>query len=76
MFMKIVFGVREYDDYFICKPDCTGLYGFSSVQKCAAALRRIAYEAPCDTNENYLRMAKSTCFETVGKFFLGGGGSV
>jgi hypothetical protein len=22
-FMKIVFGVREYDAYFMCKPDCT-----------------------------------------------------
>jgi hypothetical protein len=30
-FMKIVFGVREYDDYFMCKPGCTGLYGFRSV---------------------------------------------
>jgi hypothetical protein len=65
MFMKIVFGVREYDDYFMCKPDCAGLYGFSSVQKCVASLRCIAYEAPCDTNENFLRMAESTCFETV-----------
>jgi hypothetical protein len=32
LFMKIVFGVREYDHYFMCKPDCTGLWGFSSVQ--------------------------------------------
>jgi hypothetical protein len=38
IFMKIVFGVREYDDYFMCKPNCTGLYGFSSVPKCTDAL--------------------------------------
>ena len=25
LFMKIVFGVREYDDYFTQKKDCTGL---------------------------------------------------
>ena len=31
LFMKIVFGVREYDDYFMCKKDCTGLWDFSSV---------------------------------------------
>jgi hypothetical protein len=32
-FMKIVFGEREYGASFMCKPDYTGLYGFSSVQK-------------------------------------------
>jgi hypothetical protein len=49
--MKIVISVREYDYYFLCKPDCMRLYGFSSVQKCTAALRCIAYGAPCDTRE-------------------------
>jgi hypothetical protein len=68
-FMKIVFGVREYDNKFMWKPDYTGLYGFSSVHKCTAALWCIVYGAPCDTNEYYLHMAKSTCFETVGRFF-------
>jgi hypothetical protein len=66
--MKIMFGVREYDDYFVYKPECMGLYEFSLVQKCTAALRCIAYGAPCDTNEDYLRVAESTCFETVGRF--------
>jgi hypothetical protein len=31
LFMKIIFGVREYDDYFMSKKECTGLWGFSSV---------------------------------------------
>jgi hypothetical protein len=67
-FMNIVFGVWEYDDYFMCKPDCTGLYGFSSVQKCTTALRCIAYGASCDTYEDYLHIDESTCFETAGRF--------
>jgi hypothetical protein len=25
MFMKILFGVRDYDDYYMSKQDCTGL---------------------------------------------------
>jgi hypothetical protein len=66
--MKIVLCVREYNDYFMCKPDCTGIYGSSSIQKCTAALWCIAYGAPCDTNEDYLCMPESTCFETVVKF--------
>jgi hypothetical protein len=31
LFMKIVFGVREYDDYFMIKQDCTDLWGFTSI---------------------------------------------
>jgi hypothetical protein len=45
-FIKIVQGVRDYDDYFMYKKDCTGKWRFTSVQKCTAALRCIAYGAP------------------------------
>jgi hypothetical protein len=68
LFTKIVFCVREYDEYFMRKKDCTGLWGFSLVQKMTTDLRCIAYGAPCDTNNDYLRMAGSTCFEVVGGF--------
>ena len=34
LFLKIVHGVREFDRYFVCKKDCTGMVGFSSLQKC------------------------------------------
>ena len=59
LFMKIVFGVREYDDYFEQKKDCTGVWGFSSVQKCTAAMRCLAYGAPPDSQTDYLRMAEN-----------------
>ncbi|XP_051190434.1 uncharacterized protein [Lolium perenne] len=68
LFLKIVYGVLEYDDYFMAKQDCTGLWGFTSIQKCTAAMRCLAYEAPPDTVNNYLRMAESTCTETLCKF--------
>ncbi|KAK1648806.1 hypothetical protein QYE76_066611 [Lolium multiflorum] len=42
LFMKIVFGIREYGDYFMIKKDCTGLWGFTSIQKCTAAMRCLA----------------------------------
>jgi hypothetical protein len=32
LFMRIVYGVREYDDYFKCKKDTTGLVRLFSVQ--------------------------------------------
>jgi hypothetical protein len=66
--MKIVQGVREYDDYFKYKKDCTGKWGFTSVQKCMAILQCIAYGAPPDIAMDYLRMADSTSIVSVFKF--------
>jgi hypothetical protein len=57
LFMKIVQGVREYDDYFKYKKDCTEKWGFTS-----------AYGAPPDTTVDYLRMAESTPTNIVFKF--------
>jgi hypothetical protein len=67
-FMKIAFARARVWRLLHVQVDCTRLYGFSSVQKCTDALRCIAYGAPCDMNEDYLRMAESTCFETVIRF--------
>jgi hypothetical protein len=69
LFIKIVQGVREYDDNFKYKKDCNGKWGFSSVQKCMAALRCIAYGAPPDTTVNYLCMAEATSTDSVFKFY-------
>jgi hypothetical protein len=44
--MRIVNEVSEYDDYFMCKKDDTGLVGLSSVQKCMITLRCLIYEVP------------------------------
>jgi hypothetical protein len=60
LFMRIVQGVREYNDYFKYKKDCTGKWGFMSVRKCTAALRCIAYGAPPDSTVDYLRISKTT----------------
>jgi hypothetical protein len=51
LFMKIVFGVREYDDYFMIKQDCTCLWGFTSIQKCTTAMCCIAMEHLQHTSE-------------------------
>ncbi|KAK1698194.1 hypothetical protein QYE76_014891 [Lolium multiflorum] len=53
LFMKIVYGAREYDDYFMAKQDCTVLWGFTSIQKCTAAMRYLAYGAPPDIANDY-----------------------
>ena len=68
MFLKLVYGVGEYDDYFKCNKDTFGMVGLSSVQKCTAALRCLANGSPPDTHDEYLTMSESTFQEIVYMF--------
>jgi hypothetical protein len=67
-FLDIVYVVRHFDNYFICKKDCTGMVGFFSLQKCTAALRMLAYGAPGDAHDDYIRIAESTAMECMSRF--------
>jgi hypothetical protein len=49
MFMSILHGVREYDNYFVLKHDCCGTNGFPSIRKCTVAMRMVAYGAHVDS---------------------------
>jgi hypothetical protein len=44
------------------------MVGFSSLQKCTAALRMLAYRAPGDSQDDYIRMAKSMTMECMSRF--------
>ncbi|KAK1626098.1 hypothetical protein QYE76_000413 [Lolium multiflorum] len=68
LFMNILHGVREFDPYFKLKVDAVGVLGFSSIPKCTAAMRMLAYGAPADTQDDYLRMSESTAIECMYKF--------
>jgi hypothetical protein len=68
LFLDIVYAVRRFDNCFICKKDCTGMVGFSSLQKCTAALRMLAYGAPSDSQDDYIRMTESTAMECMSRF--------
>ncbi|KAK1653181.1 hypothetical protein QYE76_070986 [Lolium multiflorum] len=68
LFMNILHGVREFDPYFKLKADAVGVLGFSSIQKCTTAMRMLAYGAPADTQDDYLRMSESTAIECMYKF--------
>jgi hypothetical protein len=68
LFMEILHGVREFDPYFKLKHDAVGMAGFSLIQKCTAAMRILAYGAPADAHDDYLRMSESTAIECIYKF--------
>jgi hypothetical protein len=65
LFRRIVEALQVYDPYFKCKNDCIDMVGFSSLQKCMVAMRLLAYGAPGDTTDDYLRMAESTALDCL-----------
>jgi hypothetical protein len=48
LLLVILNGVRDYDDYFEVKSDCTGKISFSSYKKCSTAIWQLAYGVPGD----------------------------
>jgi hypothetical protein len=59
-FIKILNEVRAYGEYFTAKPYATDKLGFTSYQKCYAAIRMLAYGVVGDLVDEYLQMSKTT----------------
>jgi hypothetical protein len=53
--------VRAHDEYFTARLNATSKLGFTSYQKCSAAIRMLAYGVVGDLIDEYLRMSESTC---------------
>ncbi|KAK1670500.1 hypothetical protein QYE76_058659 [Lolium multiflorum] len=68
LFLVILRGIRNYDPYFQCRPDATGALGFTSYQKCSAAIRMLSYGMTADIFDEYLQMGESTCLEAMYRF--------
>jgi hypothetical protein len=68
MCMQLVFGVEEYDDNFMCKKGCTGLWGVLIDLEMHGCPAVYSYGAPLNTANDYLRMSKTTCFDSIYKF--------
>jgi hypothetical protein len=68
LFAKIESDLVSHDDYFQQKANCTGKLGASSLQKITAALRMLAYGAPADIIDEYVRMGESTIIESFKRF--------
>jgi hypothetical protein len=68
LFLVILNDVRDYDDYFEAKYECTRKIDFSGYQKCSAAIWQLAYEVPGDLINDYMRMSESICHEAMYRF--------
>ncbi|XP_071680178.1 uncharacterized protein [Lolium perenne] len=68
LFLIILRGVREYNSIFRCRPDATSKLGFTSYEKCYAAIHMLSYRVPGDVFGEYLRMSETTCLESIYRF--------
>jgi hypothetical protein len=70
LFLKIMHEVCTYDSYFVQKRNAAGILGLSTIQKCMAALRLLAYGTSGDAIDEYCRLNESTTMEAMRRFVL------
>lgn len=70
LFEYIVVTLVEDDqcNYFVQKPDATGLLGFLPEQKVTCALRMLAYGSSADQLDELIRIGESTAIEALKTF--------
>ncbi|XP_057811759.1 protein ALP1-like [Salvia miltiorrhiza] len=67
LFLRIV-NALEVDPYFQQRPDACGRFGFSSIQKCTAVIRQLAYDTTADCCDEYLHIGETTALTCLKKF--------
>jgi hypothetical protein len=70
LFLRIMHEVCAYDSYFVQKRNAASVLGLSSVQKCTAALRLLAYGTSGNAVDEYCRLSESTAMEAMRRFVL------
>ena len=68
LFLRILNGIQQVDNYFTQRADCTGLGGLGPFQKITAAFRILAYGVPADAVDEYVQIGESTARECLARF--------
>ncbi|XP_058221108.1 uncharacterized protein LOC131331240 [Rhododendron vialii] len=68
LFLRIHDAVVEHDSYFAQKRNCAGKLSLSSLQKITGVLRMLAYGAPADSVDEYVRIGASTAIKSLNFF--------
>ncbi|XP_019172075.1 PREDICTED: putative nuclease HARBI1 [Ipomoea nil] len=68
LFLRIVEGVTNYDQYFQSTIDSTGRRSFSPLQKCTAAMCMLAYRSSADSIDENIRMGETTIMRCIKRF--------
>ncbi|KAJ9555782.1 hypothetical protein OSB04_010396 [Centaurea solstitialis] len=71
LFLQIVNDLEREVDFFKQHWDARGVKGFSPLQKCASAIRQLAYGSASDAFDEYLRMSETTSRDCLDHFCKG-----
>lgn len=71
LFLKIMSDLQARYDYFRLRCDATGKPGLTTLQKCTAAIRLLAYGSSADSIDENIRIGTSTSLETLRQFCAG-----
>lgn len=71
LFLRIQTDLEAKYPFFQQRSDARGRMGFSSLQKCTAAMRMIAYGTAADAMDDYLQMSERTARESLYMFTKG-----
>jgi hypothetical protein len=70
LFLSIVERVCAFDQWFVQRPDAAGRMGLSSLHKCTAAVRMLAYGVAEDATDEYVRLGASTANKALHHFCI------
>jgi hypothetical protein len=68
-FLSIMYKLSETSPYFCERYDATGHAGLTTLQKCTAALRQLAYGMAADSIDEYLKLEKNTALECLEYYY-------
>lgn len=69
LFLRIINGTKDHDNYFQQRRDSTGRLRLSSLQKATTVFRMLAYDVPADATNEYIKIGESTAIESLKKFY-------
>ncbi|XP_022018921.1 uncharacterized protein LOC110918951 [Helianthus annuus] len=68
LFTRIANDLAGLDPFFTQRPDARNYEGFTTLQKCIAAIRQLAYGTVADALDEYLQMSARTTRECLYRF--------
>ena len=68
LFCRIMEALENHSEFFRWRVDATGKKGLSPIQKCTAAIRQLAYGAPADHYDEYVRIGETTALNCLHNF--------
>ncbi|XP_035844122.1 uncharacterized protein LOC118490537 [Helianthus annuus] len=68
LFTRIADDLAGLDPFFTQRPDARNYEGFTTLQKCTAAIRQLAYGTVADALDEYLQMSARTTRECLYRF--------